>query len=108
MGGINIHCPPFVGRDKSGTPFEAVLAEISEEAGQEVEHVVRGIDEALEIARDHILIDPADAATLIDPLRLWIERNPNDARPLFKECAEDLLAACRAAVSNGGPVALVW
>lgn len=32
MGGINIHCPPFVGRDKSGTPFEAVLAEISEGA----------------------------------------------------------------------------
>ena len=108
MGGINIHCPPFVGRDKSGTPFEAVLAEISEGAGSEVESVVRGIDEALETASDHILIAPADAAKLINPLRVWIERNPNDPRPLFSECAEDLLEACRAAVSNGGAVALVW
>jgi hypothetical protein len=108
MGGINIHCPPFAGRDKSGTLFEAVLAEISQEAEQGVESVVRGIDEALEIARDHILIEPADAAKLIAPLRIWMERNPNDARPMFKECVEDLFEACRTAVSNGGPVALVW
>ena len=108
MGGINIHCPPFVGRDKSGTPFEAVLAEISEGAGSEVENVIRGIDEALEIASDHILIAPADAAKLIDPLRVWIERKPNDLRLLFNECAEELYEACRPAVSNGGPVALVW
>jgi hypothetical protein len=108
MGGINIYCPPFVGRDKSGTPFEAVLAEISLGAGQEIESVVRGIDAALEIASDHILIEPANAAKLIDPLRVWMERKPNDPRPLFNECAEDLFEACRAAVTNGGPVALVW
>jgi hypothetical protein len=108
MGGINIYCPPFVGRDKSGTPFEALLAEISKGAGQEVENVVRGIDEALEVASDHILIEPADAAKLIDPLRNWMESAPNDPRPLFKECAEDVFAACETAVSNGGPVALVW
>jgi len=108
MGGINIHCPPFVGRDKSGTPFEAVLAEISEGAGHDIESVVSGIAEALEIASDHILIEPIDAAKLIDPLRIWMERKPNDPRPLFKECAEDLFEACRTAVANGGPVALVW
>ncbi|GEM_PF-3317951 len=108
MGGINIYCPPFTGRDKSGTPFEAILAEISEQAGQEVESVIRAIDEALEIASDHILIEPADAAKLIDPLRIWAQQNPNDTRPLYRECAEDLLEACQTAVSNGGPVALVW
>lgn len=108
MGGVNIHCPPFVGRDKSGTPFEAVLAEISEGAGSEVESVLRGINEALAMASDHILIEPADAAKLLDPLRVWMERKPNDPRPQFNECAEDLFEACRTAVSNGGPVALVW
>lgn len=108
MGGINIYCPPFVGRDKSGTHFEAVLAEISIGAGQEVEGVVAAIEEALETARDHILIQPAHAAKLIEPIRNWMQREPNETRPLFKECAEDLFAACQTAVSNGGPVALVW
>ena len=108
MGGVNIYCPPFVGRDKSGTPFEAVLAEVSQGAGQEVESVVRGIDEALETARGHILIEPADAAKLIDSLQVWMAGNPNDPRPRFNECAEDLCEACQTAVSSGGPVALVW
>ena len=108
MGGINIYCGSFVGRDKSGTPFETVLAESANGAGQEVECVVASIGDALEVASDHILVDPADAAKLIEPLQGWLQLNINDSRPLLKECAEDLIEACRVATSDGEPVAIVW
>ena len=109
MGGVNIYCGTFIGEDKSGTPFEAVLADLADQAGSGVQDVIRRINEALETAQDHVLVQPDDASVLIDDLAAQVDRyepdQPDDRR---KTCAEDLLKACHTAVAEGQPIALVW
>jgi len=109
MGGVNIYCGTFIGRDKSGTPFEEVLADIAHEAGADAQNAIQRINEALEIASDHILVPPDDAMALMDDLAAQIDRHRSDQQSdRRKICAEDLLKACQTAVAEDEPVALVW
>lgn len=109
MGGVNIYCGTFIGRDKSGTPFEVVLADIAREAGSDAQDVIRRINESLETASDHVLVPPDDASALMTDLAAQIDRYKFDQQSDRKDiCAEDLLKACQTAVAEGEPIALVW
>ncbi len=109
MGGMNIYCGTFIGRDKSGTPFEAVLADIADKARSDAQDVIRRINEALETASDHVLVQPDDASVLMQDLATQLDRyEPDQQSDRRKLCAEDLLKACKTAVAEGEPIALVW
>ncbi len=109
MGGVNIYCGTFIGRDKSGTPFEEVLADITDEAESDVRNVIRRINQALETASDHVLVQPDDASALLNDLAAQLDRyDPDEQNDRRKICAEDLLKACQTAVAEGEPIALVW
>ena len=108
VGGINIYCGSFIGRDKSGTPFEAVLAEIAEQSGGDAKKVVEAVEAALEVASDHVLIEPDAASKIVQPLRRWIEIDRIKGQLQLKKCAEDLISACDVAIETGEPIAIVW
>jgi hypothetical protein len=109
MGGVNIYCGTFIGRDKSGTPFEEVLADIADEGRSDAQDVIRRIHEALETGSDHVLVQPDDASALMNDLAAQLDRyEPDRQSDRRKICAEDLLKACQAAVAEGEPIALVW
>ena len=110
MGGINIYCGSFSGEDKSGTAFETVLDDVMKKSGPKVAAVVSRITLALEDASDHVLIQPDDAAALIDPLKAYNANFGGEAEEfdLKRYCSIDLLKACETAVAEAEPVALVW
>ncbi len=109
MGGVNIYCGTFKGRDKSGTPFETVLADIAREAGSGTQDVIRRINELLETASDYVLVPPDDASALMNDLAAQLDRYHSGQRNRHRDiCAEDLLKACQTSVAEGEPIALVW
>jgi hypothetical protein len=137
MGGINVHCGSFSGDDKSCSAFEGVLGGMDQMASQPERSVIARINKALDDANDYILIEPADARTLLPLLRQYAERvesqlaipgDPFDqmarderASPERETdlkygeglgwrawCARDLLKAFEVADAESEQVALVW
>ena len=85
MGGINIHCGSFSGRDKSGSAFEGVLAGLKPIADGWARAAIERIEAELMLASSFILISPADAAQLLPLLRRYrsvLERDLGPARDL--------------------------
>jgi hypothetical protein len=137
MGGINVHCGSFSGDDKSCSAFKGVLRGM-DEMGTELERsVIARINTALDQANDYILIEPADARTLLPLLRRFAARVDSqlaipgdpfdqmdrDARACpggevnlkYGEglgwrawCVRDLLRAFEVADTESEEVALVW
>lgn len=138
MGGINVHCGSFKSIDKSCSAFEGVLAGMDERGAEQERSVIARINAALDHAKDHILIEPAEARTLLPLLRryadeldrrLTIPGDPHDqisrdARGLSVQrqvdqqygeglgwrawCARELLGAFETADAESEQVALVW
>jgi hypothetical protein len=111
MGGVNIYCGSFVGKDKSGTMFQLVLTEMFANNDHEnTENTICGIMASIDDASDHILISPEAAADLVLPLTDYLAKlhdsvSADDERMY---CLVDLLDACKTAVIEGEPIALVW
>ncbi|HEY2709391.1 MAG TPA: hypothetical protein VGI95_15180 [Caulobacteraceae bacterium] len=137
MGGINIYCGSFEGEDKSGSPFQAVLAAMDKMASAPERSIIARILAAMPQEDDHLLIAPDDARALAPLLRRYAAQidgqlaSPGDpfdqmtrderASPdritelqygesvgWLAYCAQDLLQAFETAVAEQEEVALVW
>jgi hypothetical protein len=135
MGGINIHCSDFVGRDKSGSAFEGVLASLVKMAKPPELAILTRIQSNFEQASDHLLIEPSDAGNLISLLSLYRSALEDEIAPITDPfvqmrrdeqaldpadakygagtgwryyCVLDLERAFAIAVAESTAVALVW
>lgn len=138
MGGINVYCGSFKGIDKSCSGFKGVLAGMDEVGSEPERSVIARISAALDHANDYILIEPADARTLLPVLRryaAWVDSQltiPGDPLDQITRddrgvsikrqvdlkygeglgwrawCARTLLGAFEVADAESEPVALVW
>ena len=126
MGGINIHCSDFVGRDKSGSAFEGVLASLVKMAKPPELAILTRIQSNFEQASDHLLIEPSDAGNLISLLSLYRSALEDEIAPITEQaldpadakygagtgwryyCVLDLERAFAIAVAESTAVALVW
>ena len=85
MGGINIHCGTFSGRDQSGSAFEGVLAAVKPIADGWARAAIERIESELMLASNFILISPADATVLFPLIQRYkavLERDLGQARTL--------------------------
>lgn len=128
MSGLNISCGEFVADDKSGSAFERVLLDLIG-VPEDIKHdILSGFEE-----QEFVHIEPSCAAALIEPLETyrsqmvaqighsdwWAETQREEAngsdpvklkwgegRGWRLYCSVNLLAACRASVQGGEPVAV--
>lgn len=138
MGGINVYCGSFKSVDKSCSALKGVLAGMGEMGSEQERAAITRINSALESANDYILIEPADARTLLPLLRRyasWVDNQltipgdpldqiTRDDRGLSVRrqvdmkygeglgwrawCARELLGAFETADAESQEVALVW
>jgi hypothetical protein len=137
MGGINIYCGSFEGEDKSGSPFQAVLAAMDKMASAPERSIIARILAAMPQEDDHLLIAPDDARALLPLLRRYaaeVDRQLSTPGDPFDQmtkderaspdqitelqygdsvgwlayCASDLLKAFETADAEEEEVALVW
>ena len=137
MGGINIYCGSFQGRDKSGSAFSGVLDEMEAMAAPREAEAIHKIRAALDEASDHVIVEPDEARFLLplvrryssqldselavpgDPLdQMTRDNSRGDVDPTELKygkglgwrayCIFDLLAAFEISEVESEPVALVW
>ena len=128
MGGLNISCGEFMADDKSGSAFERVVLDLVGVPNEMKRDILSGFEE-----QEFVLIEPKCAAAIIEPLEGyrsqmvaqighsdWLAETQREeesggdpvklkwgeGRGWRLYCSVNLLAACRASVQCGEPVAV--